>query len=70
MQEHHTPSIVVKVKGSTKFNYCPLCLTEKYPLKEYFKHIRLLNKKSEFINACRHQSKLILKTLKRNDRMD
>ena len=47
-----------------------MCLTEKYHLIEYFNNIRLLNKKSDFINACRHQSKLLLKTLKRNDSMD
>ena len=47
-----------------------MCLTEKYHLIEYFNDIRLLNKKSEFINACRHQSKLLLKNLKRNDSMD
>ena len=29
-----------------------------------------MNKKSEFINACRHQSKFLLKNLKRNDSMD
>ena len=63
-------SIVAKVKGSTKINYCPLCLTEKYHLIEYFNDIRLLNKKSEFVNACRHQSKLLLKSLKSNDSMD
>ena len=60
-------SIVAKVKGSVKVNYCPLCLTEKYHLIEYFNDIRLLNKKREFINACRHQSKLLHKNLKRND---
>ena len=37
-------SIVAKVKGSTKVDYCPLCLTEKYHLIEYFKDTRLLNK--------------------------
>ena len=63
-------SIVEKVKGSTKTNYCPLCLTEKCHLIEYFINIRLLNKKSKCISACRHQSKLLLKNLKRNDRMD
>ena len=66
---HHTPSIG-QVKGSTKINYCPLCLTEKYHLTEYFNDIRSLNKKSEFINACRHQSKLLRKSLIRNDSMD
>ena len=63
-------SIVAKVKGSIKVNYCPLCFTEKYHLIEYFNDIRLLNKKSEFVNACRHHSKLLLKNLKRNDNMD
>ena len=63
-------SIVAKVKGSTKINYSPLCLTWKYHLIEYFNDICLLNKKSEFINACGHQSKLLLQNLKRNDNMD
>ena len=63
-------SIVEKVKGSTKINYCPLCFTKKYHLIEYFNAIRLLNKKSEFVNACRYQSKLLLQNLKRNYSMD
>ena len=63
-------SIVAKLKGSTKINYYPLCLTEENDLTEYFNDIRLLNKKTEFINACRHQSKLLLKNLKRNDSID
>ena len=63
-------SIIAKVKGSTKINYYPLVHTEKYHLKEYFNDIRLLNKNSEFINACRYQSRLLLKKLKRNDSMD
>ena len=33
-------------------------------------YIYILNKKSEFVNACRHQSKLLLKNLKRNVSMD
>ena len=37
---------------------------------EYFNDIRLLNKKSKFINACRYQNKLLLKNLKRNDSID
>ena len=57
-------SIIAKIKGSTKVTYRPLCLTEKYHLKEHFNDIRLLTEKSEFINACRHQSKLLLKNLK------
>ena len=63
-------SIVEKVYGKTKIDRCPLCLTEKLHLIEYFDHIRLLNQRSEFINHCRHQNKLLLKSLKRNDSMD
>ena len=63
-------SIVAKVKGSTKINYSPLCLTGTYPLIEYFNDICLLNKRSELINACRYQSKQLLKNLKRNGSMD
>ena len=63
-------SIVAKVKGNTKINCCPLCLTEKYHPTEYFNDICLLNKKTEFINACRHQNKLLLKNLKRNVSID
>ena len=63
-------SIVAKVKNSAKINYCLLCLTEKYHLIKYFNDTHLLKKKDDFINACRHQSKLLLKNLKRNDSMD
>ena len=63
-------SIVAKVKGSTKINCCPLCLTKKYHLNEYLHDTRLLSKKSKLINACMHQSKLPLKNLKRNDSID
>ena len=63
-------SIVAKVKNSAKINYCLLCLTEKYHLIKYFNDNHLLKKKDDFINACRHQSKLLLKNLKRNDSMD
>ena len=63
-------SIVAKVKGSRKINYCTLCFTEKYQLTEYFNDICLLNKNSEIVNAYRNQSKLLLPTLKRHDSMD
>ena len=64
-------SIVSKRKGSRKINYCPLCLTEKYRLIECFNIIDLLYRKSEFINACRHQQvNYYLKLLKKSDSMD
>ena len=62
--------IVEKVHGKTKIDRCPLCLAEKLHLIEYFDDIWLLNKRSEFINHCRDQNKLLLKSLQRNDSMD
>ena len=61
-------SIIRKVYGKTKIDRFPLYLTEKLNLIKYFDDIRLINKKSEFINHCRHQNKL--KSLKRNDSID
>ena len=58
-------SIVEKVYGRTKINYCPLCLAEKLHLIEHFNDNRLLNKRNEFISGCRHQVKLLLKSFKR-----
>ena len=43
--------IFAKVKGSTKINYCLLCLTGKYHLIEYFNDICLLNKR---VNLLMH----------------
>ena len=50
-----------RVHGKTKTDRCPLCLTEKLHLIEYFDDIRLLNKRRELINHCKHQNKLLLK---------
>ena len=50
-----------------KIDRCHLCLAEKLHLIEYFDDIWLLNKRSEQINHSRHQSKLLLKSLKRSD---
>ena len=59
-------SIVSKRKGSRNINYCPLCLPKKYRLFECFNIIDLLNRKSEFINACSHQQvNYYLKLLKK-----
>ena len=58
-------SIVEKVYGQTKINFCPLCLAEKVHLIEHFNDNRLLNKRNEFICECRHQVKLLLKGFNR-----
>ena len=62
--------IVEKGYGKTKLDRCSLCLADKLYLIEHFDDIRLLNERSEFINQCRHQNKLLLKSLKRKDSMD
>ena len=56
-------SIVEKVYGRTKINFCPLSLAEKLHLIEHFNANPLLNKTNEFISGCRHQVKLLLKNL-------
>ena len=53
-------SKVERVYVKAKIDRCPLFLAEKLHLIEYFNDIRLLNKRSEFINHCRHQNKLLL----------
>ena len=59
-----------KVYKKTNIDCCPLGLAEKLHSIQYFEHIQLLNKGSEFIDPCRHQNKLVLKSLKRDDSMD
>ena len=59
-----------KVYEKTKLDHCLFCLAEKLQLIEHFDDTQLLNKRSESINQCRHQKKLLLKSLKRKDSMD
>ena len=69
-------SIVIKVLSKTQLNFCKLCLSEKFYIIKSLNDPNFLNKKSELVNTCRHQSKLLLKSLKknryseRNDTMD
>ena len=56
--------ILCHVKGMTKRGYCSLCLTEKLWLLHYFDDMPLLNKKSEFISKCRHETKLLISSVK------
>ena len=62
--------IVEKVYLKTKIYICPSRLEEKLHLIEYFDHICLLHKTSEFIDHCRHQNKLLLNCFKKNNNMD
>ena len=54
--------------SDTKINFCKLCLTEKVFIIYALNDRRLLNKKPELINTCRHLSKSLPKYLKRNNR--
>ena len=58
------------VYGKIKIDRFPLCLAEKLHLIKHFDDIRLLSKRSEFMNHCRHQNNVLLKRLKRNYSMD
>ena len=60
--------VVAKVFSNTKINFCKLCLSEKVFIINALNDIQLLNKKSDLINTCRHQNKLLLKCLKRNNK--
>ena len=63
-------SIVKKVKSGAKLNYCNLYLFETLFLTKLLGDTRILNKKSEFVNKCRHYIKHLIKNLTRNDSMD
>ena len=61
-----TWNVVGKVFSDTKIDFCKLCLREKVFITNALSDSHLLNKKSELINTCRHQNKLLLKCLKKS----
>ena len=60
-------SIFTKVLSKTQLNFCKLCFSEKFYIIKSLNDPNLLNKKSELVNTCRHQSKLLLTSLKKID---
>ena len=62
--------IVRKIYGNAKSDFCKLCLTEKYFILNNLADNKFLNKKSEFVNKCRHQKKLLLSSVLCEDSMD
>ena len=56
-------NIMSIVHGTPKGGVCKLCLTEKFWLLKHFNDEHLLNKKSEFISKCRHENKLLVKSV-------
>ena len=69
-------SILTKVLSKIQLNFCKFCLSEKFYIIKSLNDPNLHNKKSELVNTCRHQSKLLLKSFKkkrysqRSDTMD
>ena len=59
---------IVRVKPTS--NYCRSCLTERFFIINSIEDNRLLNKRSEFVNKCRHQNKYLIKYVKLKDSMD
>ena len=59
-------SIVTKVLSTTQLNFCKLCLSERFYIIKSLNDPNLLNEKSELVNNCRHQSKLLLKSFEKN----
>ena len=55
-------SIATKVLSKTQINFCKLCLSEKFYVIKLLNDPNLLNKKSESVNTCRQQSKLLQKS--------
>ena len=51
------------VHGTPKGGVCKLCLTEKFWLLKHVNDEHLLNKKLEFIIKCRHENKLLVKSI-------
>ena len=54
-------AIASKVYGYANSLQCKLCLMEKYWIIKNFNNSNLLSKKSEMINKCRHQNRILLK---------
>ena len=46
--------------------FCKLCLSGEFYIIKSLGDPNLLNKESELVNICRHQSKLILESFKKN----
>ena len=56
-EPHIRWTIVCKIYGNPKRNFCRLCLKEKLLIIKFPNQDILLNKPSEFISKCRHENK-------------
>ena len=62
--------IVKKVNSKVSPNCCKSCLTEKLFIIKSLDDCNLLSERSELVGECRHQNKLLLCNVKRNDSVD
>ena len=53
------------VHGTPTGGVCKLCLTKKFWILKHFNDEQLLNEKSEFISKCRHENKLLVKSVEK-----
>ena len=58
------------VRDKPTSRYCRLCLTEKFSIINSIGDNRVLNKRSEFVNKCRHQNKYLIKNVNQKDTID
>ena len=58
-------NITSVVHETPKGGICKFCLTEKFWLLKDFNDEHLLNKKLEFISKCRHENKLLVKSVEK-----
>ena len=58
------------VRGKRTSNYCRLSLTENFFIINSIGDNRVLYKRSEFANKCRHQDKYLIKNVKLKDSID
>ena len=59
-EPHVTWTIVCKVYGNTKRNFCRLYLKEKLLIIKFPNQDILLNKCFQFISKCRHENKNLI----------
>ena len=59
-----------KVNSKVLPNYCKLCSTKIFFIIKSLDDCNLLNKRPELISKYKHQNKLLLSNVKRNNSMD
>ena len=57
-------SILSKINNTPRLNNCKLCLMEKFWIINSIDDTNCLNKRSEFVNKCRHINKYVLNSIK------